>query len=60
VAWRERWAADAPRFGQAPLPRTFDDPPTPTEPATARTIERTVGRVRDAVVPLLREAVRRL
>ncbi len=58
-AWRERWAADAQRYGQAPLPATFDDPPTPTEPANVRAIERTVGAVRSAVLPLLREAVAR-
>jgi acetoin utilization protein AcuC len=58
-AWRERWAGDAGRYGQAPLPLTFDDPPTPTEPATARTIERTVETVRSTVVPLLRAAVAR-
>ena len=58
-AWRERWTADAQRYGQAPLPATFDDPPTPTEPATAGTIERTVAGVRSAVVPLLREVVAR-
>src|SRR5262245_39979832 len=27
AAWRERWAEDADRYGQAPLPETFDDPP---------------------------------
>jgi acetoin utilization protein AcuC len=27
AAWREQWAADAERFGQAPMPETFDDPP---------------------------------
>jgi acetoin utilization protein AcuC len=26
-AWRERWAEDAERYGQAPIPGTFDDPP---------------------------------
>jgi acetoin utilization protein AcuC len=26
-SWRERWAEEAPRFGQAPMPATFDDPP---------------------------------
>jgi acetoin utilization protein AcuC len=26
-AWRERWAEDAERFGQSPMPLTFDDPP---------------------------------
>ena len=25
VEWRERWAAEASRYGQAPLPETFDD-----------------------------------
>src|SRR5436309_571479 len=39
-AWRERWAEEAARYGQAPLPPTFDDPPTPTDPATTRSIER--------------------
>jgi GNAT superfamily N-acetyltransferase len=24
--WRERWSAEASRYGQAPLPETFDDP----------------------------------
>jgi acetoin utilization protein AcuC len=27
AAWRERWAADAERYGQSPMPMTFDDPP---------------------------------
>ena len=57
--WRDRWDEEARRYGQAPLPRTFEDPPTPTEPATARTIERTVNGVRDAVLPLLRAVVAR-
>lgn len=26
-AWRERWAGDAERSGQAPMPISFDDPP---------------------------------
>jgi acetoin utilization protein AcuC len=26
-AWRERWAVDAERYGQSPIPSTFDDPP---------------------------------
>jgi acetoin utilization protein AcuC len=25
--WRARWADDAERYGQSPMPRTFDDPP---------------------------------
>ncbi len=57
--WREQWDAEARRYGQAPLPRTFDDPPTPTEPAVARAIERTVEGVRGSVIPRLREAVAR-
>lgn len=27
VAWRERWAEEAARYGQAPLPERFDDAP---------------------------------
>jgi acetoin utilization protein AcuC len=27
AAWRKRWAGDAERFGQSPMPATFDDPP---------------------------------
>ncbi len=27
VAWRERWATEAARYGQAPLPEGFDDEP---------------------------------
>ena len=27
VEWRERWAAEAARYGQAPLPATFEDAP---------------------------------
>jgi len=26
-AWRERWAGDAERLGQSPMPETYDDPP---------------------------------
>jgi acetoin utilization protein AcuC len=59
-AWREDWAAEAQRYGQAPLPRTFDDSPTPTEPAIAREIERTVDSVRATVLPLLREVMGRV
>ena len=31
VAWRDRWASDGARFGQAPPPSTFDDPPNAGE-----------------------------
>jgi acetoin utilization protein AcuC len=27
AAWRARWAADAERYGQSPIPETYDDPP---------------------------------
>ena len=27
TAWQERWAEDARRYGQSPMPATFDDPP---------------------------------
>lgn len=58
-AWRGHWAEEAARFGQAPLPLDFEDPPSPTDPATVRTIRRTVETVRATVVPLLREVVAR-
>jgi acetoin utilization protein AcuC len=61
--WRERWAAEAARYGQAPLPGTFDDGPNAGLPmddgqaaAEARSRE-TTEVVRRLVVPrLLREA----
>jgi acetoin utilization protein AcuC len=56
--WRERWAAEAARFGQVPLPETFDDPPTQTAPGSEDAIRRTVDSVRDAVLPLLSAAAR--
>ncbi len=62
-AWRERWAGDAARFGQAPLPATFNDLPNAGLPideaqtaADARSTT-TVELVRRLAVPrLLREA----
>jgi acetoin utilization protein AcuC len=57
--WRERWADEARRFGQFPLPATFDDPPTPTDSSTSRAIDRTVADVRARVLPVLRAAVAR-
>jgi acetoin utilization protein AcuC len=58
-AWRERWAADAARYGQTPMPLTFDDPPTATAPGNVEAIERTVEGVRGTVLPLLRVAAAR-
>ncbi len=66
AAWRERWADEAARFGQAPLPTTFDDEPgvgRDGDPGRASTDARTLAvasLVRRAVVPrLVREAVDR-
>jgi acetoin utilization protein AcuC len=52
-AWRERWAAEAARHAQAPLPTRFDDPPTPTDASSVAAIRRTVDQVRATVLPLL-------
>ncbi len=64
--WRERWAEEAARYGQAPLPETFDDPPNAgfrLEPAQAAAEElsaATADLVASVVVPaLVRAAVRR-
>lgn len=35
VAWRERWAAEGARYGQAPLPERFDDQPNAGLPIDA-------------------------
>ena len=57
--WRERWAAEAARYGQAPLPATFEDAPNAgvemdasQAMAEPRGLE-TVGIVRRLVVPRL-------
>jgi acetoin utilization protein AcuC len=65
-AWRERWAAEATRYGQAPLPETFDDVPnaglevgTAQVAAEASTV-RGAALVRRVLVPrLVREAIDR-
>ena len=63
VTWRERWAAEAARYGQAPLPATFDDEPNAGLPLDAAQLaaegrsRETAVLVRRIVVPrLLREA----
>ena len=63
-AWRERWAAEAARYGQAPLPPTFEDAPNAgvemdasQAMAEARALE-TVGIVRRLVVPRLLQVAR--
>jgi acetoin utilization protein AcuC len=64
--WRERWTAEAKRYGQAPLPGTFEDPPNaglPLDAAQLAAEERsrvTADLVRRLVVPrLLCEAIDR-
>ena len=66
VAWRERWADEAERYGQTPLPSTFEDPPNagiPFDAAQAAAEDgsrETATAVGAALLPaLLREALRR-
>jgi GNAT superfamily N-acetyltransferase len=66
AAWRERWAGEARRYGQAPLPETFEDAPNAGLPLEATQVaaedrsRSTSALVRGLVVPrLLREAVDR-
>ncbi len=66
VAWRQRWEPEAARYGQAPLPSTFEDAPNAGLPLDAGQLaaeERsraTAALVRRLVVPrLVREAVDR-
>jgi acetoin utilization protein AcuC len=63
AAWRERWAAEAARYGQAPVPAAFDDPPNAGLPfdagqaaAEGRSSETAALARRVAVPRLLREA----
>ncbi len=63
-AWRERWASEAARYGQAPLPERFDDPPNagiPLDAALAAAEQRAAGvaaHVRRALVPRLVQVAR--
>jgi hypothetical protein len=58
-AWRDRWAADAERYGQAPIPTSLDDPENaglPYARAQAHADERASVIAHDAldrVLPLL-------
>ena len=63
AAWRDAWADEAARYGQAPLPETFTDPPNAGEPVdwgqeeAEAASRKTVALVRRLVVPrLMREA----
>jgi ribosomal protein S18 acetylase RimI-like enzyme len=65
-AWRDRWSDEAARYGQAPLPWSFTDPPNAGEPIDAqqqladRASAEVVAAVRSATVPaLLRAALDR-
>lgn len=65
-AWRNRWATEAERYGQAPLPRRFDDEPNAGRPVDAAqqaaeaTSRATVALVRRLVLPaIVREAIDR-
>lgn len=62
-AWRDRWAAEAARYGQAPLPETFDDEPDAgavLDVGTQSRARAVTAEVRAALVPrLVREATDR-
>ena len=64
VAWRERWADEAARYGQAPLPERFDDAPNAGLPydgsqeASEQRAQMLASIHRGVVVPgLLQEAI---
>ncbi len=64
IAWRDRWAAEAARYGQAPLPEQFDDPPNAgldldaaQASAEAQSLA-TAALVRRLVVPRLLQVAR--
>ena len=64
AAWRERWGGEGARYGQAPLPATFEDAPNAgieldatQAAAEARSLE-TAGLVRRLVVPRLLQVAR--
>ncbi len=62
VEWRERWTGEASRYGQVPLPETFDDEPTVglDEAPAGASVAPMTALVRRVVVPrLVREAVDR-
>ena len=59
TAWRERWAGEAERYGQAPLPDWLDDEPNAglrldgTQEAADRRAVETAGLLRELAVPAL-------
>jgi acetoin utilization protein AcuC len=64
VGWRERWGAEGARYGQAPLPTTFEDEPNAglardaTQAAAEARSAATAGIVRRLVVPRLLQVAR--
>ncbi len=64
VAWRERWADEAARYGQTPLPMTFEDEPgaglgvDATQSAADRQARDIAAIVRRALVPRLVQVAR--
>jgi acetoin utilization protein AcuC len=65
LGWRERWAPEASRYDQAPLPATFDDRPNAGLPVdelqqeAERLSSETAERVAAVVVPALLRHARR-
>ncbi len=63
-AWRERWTAEAARYGQAPLPGRFEDDPNagltidPSQIAAEMASAETAALVRQLVVPRLLRVAR--
>ena len=59
-AWRDRWATDAARYAQSPIPTTFDDPPDaglprrPGDDAADARAPRIAEEVLELVLPRLR------
>lgn len=64
IAWRERWAAEGARYGQAPLPATFDDAPNAglepdeAQATAARRALETTALARRLVMPRLLQMAR--
>ncbi len=52
--WRERWAAAAEDYGQAPLPLELIDPPRTVAPDAEIIVERNLKRAREALEQSLR------
>jgi acetoin utilization protein AcuC len=59
LPWRERWAADAARYGQSPPPATFEDPPNAGRPFEAfdEALDVRALEIAEAAVARHREAV---